>query len=163
MFRVARSRTRSHGSSLRAVLATTLFCVACVTAPRAGSPPRGYIVATRAKADCGSERACTASWTLADTIGLQRPLARTLVLPPLPFPPGFEQARIELRVSEDGDVIPDSVWIDGASDRAFETRLRQTVRAYKYWPAVLDGCAVAARTMSRVGRSSRRQPPREHW
>jgi hypothetical protein len=75
---------------------------------------------------------------------------------PLPFPSDFQQARIDLRVGDDGSAMPDSIWIEGVTDRAYESRLRQTVRAYKYWPAVLNGCSVTARTMARVGRSNQR-------
>jgi len=94
---------------------------------------------------------------LADTAGLQKPIARRLVIGPIPFPRAMVgTARIDLRVSEDGKVIADSIWIEGVPDAEYERRLRQTVQGYLYFPSVLNGCAVSARTWTRVGPSDRR-------
>jgi hypothetical protein len=156
---VASQNRNSHpGSGPIPVLLVALFAIACASAstPPPGSVPRGYVAATRPRSDCAVERARTTSWALTDTTGLQRPLTRHLVIAPLPFPPDFQRANVDLRVAEDGSVIPDSIWIEGVTDRAYENRLRQSIRGYKYWPAVLNGCAVSARTKSGVGRSPRR-------
>ena len=139
-----------------AALAAVLFAAGCApasTTVRGGSPndqlPRSYVAATRAKSECATERARTVAWTVADTVGLQRPLVRRLVIMPLPAPTAMS-VTIDVRVSEDGNVMPDSIWLTGISDRAYEGRVRSTVRGYTFWPAVLDGCAVSARTSIRA-------------
>lgn len=146
-----RLRTLAEGLML-------LSAVACAPQPpgarvNAGSRPASYVPAKRPAADCAAERARTASWTLADTVGLRRPLLRLLVMQPLPAPPSVSRFTVEVRVSAAGDVIPDSIWIEGISDRGYEAKVRKAVQGYKYWPAVLNECAVSARTSSGFARS----------
>jgi hypothetical protein len=116
------------------------------------------VAPTRPSADCVAERARAATWSLADTAGLQRPQIRRLVVMSREAMAATWDgpATINLRVSPTGGVMRDSIWISGVSDAFLERELRRTASRYEFWPAVLDGCAVSARTYVRVGAPFRR-------
>lgn len=143
-----------------------VFGVAACAAPPSrgvvtGGPPataRPRVTPTRPPAECAAERARTAAWSLADTTGLQRPgMRRLVVLSREAMAARWDgPATIHLRVSPTGTVIRDSIWVSGVSDPMLERELRMTAAQYEFWPAVLDGCAVSARTTIRVGAPFRR-------
>lgn len=143
---------------LSVALQSTAFAHASAQAGQPTRPPSTYVAATRSTSECASVRARTASAALVDTAGLQLPVMRRMVLAPLPRPAQLVPATlvVDVRVSETGSVVRDSIIITGGDNSSYIKRLRGIAETYEFWPAVLDGCAVSYRVRVRYGPVTKR-------
>lgn len=120
--------------------------------PAGATQPIDYVPATRSGSECTVVRARTATSTATDMAGMQRAMIRVVSTPP--FPRGrrvAERLTVILRVGEDGRVMRDSVFVSGSADASYLRELKAAMQTNRYWPAVLDGCAVTLRTVMYIG------------
>lgn len=127
-----------------AVMAGAAAPAAAQTLP--ANPPSGYVAATRSGPECAEAKARTATWTIADTVGLQVPQPRRLQMPPIPRARSAEgKLAVTMRIDETGRPIKDSVFVKGRTNVSYLQEFVLAMRKNLYWPAVLDGCNVTAR------------------
>jgi TonB family protein len=130
-------RPFARGAAAAAVLAALAGCAAAVQAPPAEAPdPAGCPeIVARAR---------------AEGVRTAPPVASTIFTPP--DPPRALRGKavvVRFRVGEDGRVDPASVRVEGSDDAAYDRRLAASIREYRFRPARLQGCRVAAETALR--------------
>ncbi len=120
-------------------------------APASNTLPRGYLAATRSGPECAAAMAKTASLALGTMDGLQRPVARTLHMPPMTRGRKVQGRLLAmLRIDETGRPMRDSVFVTGTAEPKYIREYVEALRKDVYWPAVLDGCNVTARVSTEV-------------
>jgi hypothetical protein len=136
---------------VRVALLVLFAASSCQTAPaaRTSAPPslpRGYVPATRSTDECGAARMRTATLPAGTMDGLQLPIVRGFPLPPSPLGRKAEgKLLVTLRVDEAGRPVRDSIFVTGKADAPYVREFIRGLRTERFWPAVLDGCNVAAR------------------
>jgi hypothetical protein len=88
---------------------------------------------------------------MSDTTGGYRgPALAKLMVHDVTWSPQSAQATIEMRISEMGKPIADSISVTGVPKEAADG-LRSWARGLEFRPAVMNDCAVSGRTFMRVG------------
>ena len=130
--------------------------VGCASAPKpwyhGRALPRNYYAATRPDSECVEVRKRASVRAENDTVGLQRGGVGRLVILPVPVPEAVRGKLITMRAraDENGDVMKDSIWVEGIGDHPYVTSVRRSVAGYKLWPAVMEGCRVSQRFVVRA-------------
>lgn len=123
--------------------ALVVAAFACAPPNPNAAPPSGPPRPTRSGPACDSvvQRVALAP----DSFSTLRPTPQFILVPPPP-PPEVRGHRIDVtvRVDERGHVEPGSVTITGIANAEYERTFRERLLAYRFIPAVLDGCAVPA-------------------
>ena len=129
----------------RAVGILVLLATACA-APGARPPSAATLLAlpgpTRSGPECDS--VVVRALTSPDSFPHISPNPSGIVLPPRPAGPGVrgKDMHIQLRVDEKGIVDPGSVVIQGITDTVYAKRMYDHLLQYKFYPGILEGCAV---------------------
>lgn len=124
----------------------TLGLSACQSTNLGGQlVPPGYKAATRNASECAAVRAKAPS---TDTTAMQMPSPSMLSLPTEPLPKDLlgKSVDIRLHVNENGRVIGEGLRVEGIGEHKYVPFLIEKALRYRFWPAVLEGCAVPAWT-----------------
>ena len=109
--------------------------------------PRAAVSPTRSAEECRDLLASV--WAHPDSFAPSSPQAKTLVLPPMEGVPrgwGRRAVTATLLVDAAGNVVADSTTIDPALPAGrYDRAIRSQFALMEFFPAVLEGCAVAGR------------------
>jgi hypothetical protein len=127
----------ARGALAAVVFVATSACAPAVQAPPPETPEPANCrdVLTRARAE-GARAA--------------PPVADMVFVPPEPPRELRDKAVVvHLRIDEEGRVDPASVRVEGSTLEAYNRRLSESIAAYRFSPARLQGCRIAAETSLR--------------
>jgi outer membrane biosynthesis protein TonB len=135
-----------------------LFLVGCAPASvPSGTTPRPMVAPTRSAEECAPLVAQVRAHS--DSFQQVPPQLRGIAIPPMEGTPReLRGAHVVIRilVDEVGAQVADSLVITPSiASPGFDRELRRTIAQYRFFPAVLEGCAVPGRTMVELILSNR--------
>ena len=79
----------------------------------------------------------------AGLLEVDPPKPRDIRLPPrAPDALRGQTATLTFHVDTSGKVLADRIQVAGIADQTFASRLKERAKAYSFWPATANGCAV---------------------
>ena len=127
---------------MRASTWAVLLVAAAGSGCNAGAPAPQHPTPSRSGAICDSVRASLVAGD--SSIVVEGPFIRAMVLPPADPPADLagRQFTIQIWVDETGQATVDTLTVPSTTSRAYRQKFLTSLRGYRFWPAVAEGCAV---------------------